>query len=289
MTQQRDRETPFYVQNGRAMVSLGPLARTKFCTYSCPFCYVHAHFKSYASLTVSEITTWLANVVEPFDIIYVSGDTDSFAPPRADEGMALLTALSAFDVDLLFTTRALLQERHLAELAKLREDLRRRGKLLFGCVSVSQLTFPHLEPHPIPSPDDRLQQLKAFHELGLVSVLAARPFLPMVPVEEYLRIVDRAHAFVDVVLGEKWYADKEGILETNVFGGPAPSKIPFVDHVMDFDDNRAVWKVYEAHEIETAVSSHCVSLGLPFFMRSGPAIDWARATLAPARGIDGPP
>jgi hypothetical protein len=110
----------------------------------------------------------------------------------------------------------------------------------------------------------------------------------MVPVDEYLRIVDRAHAFVDVVLGERWYADKEGVLETKVFGGPAPAEIHFIEHVMDFDDNAAVWKVFEAREIEAAVSYHCASLGLPFFMRSGPAIQWARATLAPTRGVDAP-
>src|SRR6185436_14243115 len=105
MRQQRSQESPFYVRSGRVMVSLGPLHQTKFCTYSCPFCYVHTDFKSYASMEVEEIRTWLAGITEPFDIIYVSGDTDSFGPPRANQGIELLKALSQFDADLLFTTR----------------------------------------------------------------------------------------------------------------------------------------------------------------------------------------
>lgn len=258
------------------MVSLGPLNRTKFCTYNCPFCYVHTDFKSYASMDIDEITAWLAGVSEPFDVIYVSGDTDSFAPPRADQGVALLKALSIFEADLLFTTRAVLRPEHLTEVTKLREQLSARGRLLFGCVSVAQLTFPNLEPPPIPSPSARLEQLRRFHEAGLIAVLAVRPFLPMVPVEEYVQIVDLARGFADVVLGEGWYADKDGVLERKVFRGAVPQNIPFVLHPMDFDDNGAVWKVFEANDARTVVSAHCQSVGIPFFMRSRPAVEWAR-------------
>lgn len=280
MTHQRSRDIPFDVRNGRVMVSLGPLSRSKFCTYSCPFCYVHTDFKSYASMSVGEITGWLEGVTEPFDIIYVSGDTDSFAPPRAEQGIALLKALSQFDADLLFTTRALLRESHLTELANLSRHLRDRGRLLFGCVSVAQLSFPDLEPPPIASPAARLEQLKRFHDCGLVAVLAVRPFLPMVPVGEYVGIVDLAKDFADIVLGEMWYADKEGVLEHNVYQGDVPSNIPFAEHQMDFDDNSAIWKVFEATDAQVAVSARCQSRGIPFFMRSRPAIEWARASRA---------
>jgi hypothetical protein len=261
------------------MVSLGPLHPTRFCTYSCPFCYVHADFKSYASMEVEEIRAWLTGISEPFDIIYVSGDTDSFAPPRANKGIELLKALSQFDTDLLFTTRALLREDHLNELKEISRRLSVRGKLLFGCVSVAQLTFPHLEPPPIAAPFARLEQLRCFHEYGLIAVLAVRPFLPLVPVEEYIQIVHRAQDYADIVLGEAWYADKGGVLEHNVFRGVVPPTIPFVQHPMDFDDNGVLWKVFEANEAQAAVSEYCESIGVPFFMRSRPAIEWARANL----------
>jgi len=153
------------------MVSLGPLAPNKYCTYRCPFCYVNTDFLSYASMTVTEIVEWLRGIEDSFDLIYVSGDTDSFAPPRADIGLDLLTALTEFRRDLLFTTRAVLTERQLERLASIRLALSNVGKLLIGCVSVAQLTHPHLEPPPVPPPVLRLQQLRRFHELRLASVL----------------------------------------------------------------------------------------------------------------------
>ena len=42
-----------------------------------PFCYVHADFGGYASLEVREILELLRMVRPQYDIIYVSGDTDS--------------------------------------------------------------------------------------------------------------------------------------------------------------------------------------------------------------------
>jgi len=228
-------------------------------------------------MEVEEIRGWLAEITEPFDIIYVSGDTDSFAPPRANKGIELLKALSQFGTDLLFTTRALLQEDHLNELKEISRHLRDRRKLLFGCVSVAQLTFPHLEPPPIAAPFARLEQLRRFHEDGLIAVLAVRPFLPLVPVKEYIHIVHRAQDYADIVLGEAWYADEAGVLEHKVFRGDVPPNIPFVEHPMDFDDNEVIWKVFEANEAQAGVAEYCQSIGVPFFMRSRPAIEWARA------------
>ncbi|MBV9068501.1 MAG: radical SAM protein [Acidobacteria bacterium] len=253
------------------------MASTKYCTYSCPFCYVNADFLSYASMTIDEIVSWLSTVEAPFDIIYVSGDTDSFAPPRADQGIALLNALSQFDRDILFTTRAVLSDKQLAQLATLCADLKGKGKLLIGCVSVAQLTHPHLEPPPVPDALLRLRQLHAFHAAGLASILAMRPFLPIVANSEYFDIVDKAVGGADIVLGEVWYADQAGVLERGVFRGDTPPGIEFSQHTMDFDANDALWKVYEPTDVIAAVAEYCGRQGLPFFMRSRPAIDWLRA------------
>jgi hypothetical protein len=276
MIKQREPAHPYDIRDGRAMVSLGPLSTKKFCSFSCPFCYVHADFLSYASMDVPSIVSWLKSVKEPFDIIYVSGDTDSFAAPRTEEGIQLLREMVAFGVDLLFTTRAVFSLEQLRELHSVQQALNIKGKYLFGCVSVAQLSFPHLEPKPIFPPLDRLEQLRRFKELGLVSVLAMRPFLPIVPTSEFLEIVDRVKSFIDVVLGEVWYADKSGVLEKGVFRGPTPKEIEFVDHKMDFDLNDATWKVFEAKTAVRSVSDYCSSLGVPFFMRSRPAIEWVR-------------
>ena len=91
--------------SSRAMVSLGPLNPRRYCTYRCPFCYVNGEFDRYANLGPEGVLVWLEDRRDQFNIVYVSGDTDSFAPPRTDEGLALLSQLTSLDVDILFTTR----------------------------------------------------------------------------------------------------------------------------------------------------------------------------------------
>lgn len=260
------------------MVSLGPISKKRYCSYSCPFCYVDAGFLSYATMTIAETVEWLQSHKDEFSIIYVSGDTDSFAPPRMDKGVELLEALSEFEVDLLFTTRAVFRDDHLDKLSALSAKLSGVGRLLFGCVSIAQLNHSYLEPPPIAPPQDRIRQLENFKHLGLVSVHAMRPFLPVVPVAEYLELLALVKDKVDIVLGEVWYADSEGILEQAVFKGDAP-KLDYTEHTMDFDDNESIWKVYESKAVEVAVSQKCAELNVPFFMRSGPAIQWARMNL----------
>src|ERR1043166_5982383 len=167
---QKSTDNPFDIRDGRARVSLGPLSPKKYCTFSCPFCYVDAGFLPYANLTIDDTIAWLEGHRGKFDIIYVSGDTDSFAPPRMSEGIKLLERLTRFDVDLMFTTRAVFGTSYLTKIKQIRDDLGSHGRLLFGCTSIAQLHHQYLEPKPIPPPHARIAQLRSFKELGLVSV-----------------------------------------------------------------------------------------------------------------------
>ena len=67
-----------------------------------------------------------------------------------------------------------------------------------------------------------------------------RPFLPVVPAAEYVELAALAKPFVDVILGEVWYADKGGLLEKQVFGTAGSSGVVFEEHKMDFDSNDAI-------------------------------------------------
>lgn len=281
-----DNQTPqdnqwFDIRDGRAMVSLGPLSPKRFCPYACAFCYVHADFSRYPSLPVEKIYEYLSSRVEDFDIVYVSGDTDSLAPPRTETGLDLIDALARLDKDVLFTTRAPLEESHLDRLASTSRRLKDSGNVLFGCVSISRLrSAPHLEPKPVPSPARRLEVLRGLHERDIVSVLAMRPFLPVVPASEYVELAKLATSFVDVILGEVWYADKAGVLERQVLGTNKAIPLVFEEHKMDFDSNDAVWKVWNGEEARAAVEAYCVGANVPFFMRSRPAIKYIRTRLS---------
>lgn len=269
----------FDIREGRAMVSLGPLSEKKYCTYSCAFCYVNAEFDSYPSHSTTQIKQVLRAKLNLFDVVYVSGDTDSLAHPRTSEGIELIEALVELGTDVLFTTRAPLTDEHLDRLASINEKLTSQGNILFGCISIPRLrSAPHLEPIPIPLPEERLRILEGLHTRGIVSVLAIRPFLPIVPVEEYIELARIAAPFVDVILGEVWYADKGGILEEKVFNGVEEKLSDYQEHQMDFDDNDAMWKVWEAKEVRKAVGQFCADTGVPFFMRSRPAILHVRET-----------
>lgn len=267
----------FDLRNRRLMLSLGALTKSKYCTYSCPFCYVNSpDYLSFHTRSIDETTQWMAKRSKLFDLIYVSGDTDSFAPPRTEKGIELLDAISHFDADLLFTTRALFQEKHYRKLAEIQKRLEDKGRLFIGCVSISQLNHPHLEPHPIPSPKSRIEQLGRLKEIGLISVLALRPFLPVVTPSEYLEIIKQSKELINMVLGSVWYADKDGTFEKKVFQSEMVEDVEVVYDKMDCDVNEATWKIFKHNEAESAVRDYCKSHNLPFFMRSMPGINWLR-------------
>jgi DNA repair photolyase len=273
----------FDIRNRRAMVSLGPLSPKRFCTYACAFCYVHADFGSYPSLPVEKIVEYLSERAGEFDIVYVSGDTDSFSPPRTEMGLELIDALASLGTDVLFTTRAPLDETHLDRLASTNQRLKDQGKILFGCVSISRLrSAPHIEPKPVPTPERRLEVLRGLHERGIVSILAMRPFLPVIPASEYIELAALAKPFVDVILGEVWYADAAGLLEKQVLGTASVPGVVFEEHKMDFDNNDAIWKVWEGTDVRVSVETFCTNANIPFFMRSGPAIEYIRRIRFPS-------
>lgn len=51
--------------------------------------------------------------------------------------------------------------------------------------------------------------LKKLKENGLYTMLATRPFLPIIKSNEYIEIIKKSKNYVDAVLGETWYADQK--------------------------------------------------------------------------------
>lgn len=264
---------PFFLGNDRAMISLGPLSNKKYCTYSCPFCYVEAGFTKYIKLDEDEIIDWLVQNRDSYNIVYISGDTDSFAPPRTESAINLLNRLTKLKVDLLFTTRYVFDLQELQRIIEINEKLNSQNNLLFGCVSISQLRTPFIEPKPIPSIQERFNQLAIFKKRGIVSVLAMRPFLPITPYEDYAELVDNASGRVDLILGERWHSDFGGILENKIMIKSNPD-YTIEETEMDFDNNQKKWRVWKNSKLENQIKEKCNMLNIPFFMRSKPAVEW---------------
>ena len=270
---------PFDIRDGRAMVSLGPVSSRNYCAYSCPFCYVHYEYMSYQRKSNDEIIEWLKEHRREYDIVYISGDTDSFyGAPRQRRAVSLIRRMLELDVDIMITTRAIIEDCYLSEIKEVIDSLREKDLNFYGCVSITQFSMPHVEPKPIPSVERRIEQLRKFKELGMVTVLAMRPFLPVVPIGDYKEILERAKNYIDIVLGKVWYADREGKMYNAILkeDDRFPSPV-FVNSKMDFDNNNADWSVYEGKEIEELVQDFCDKIDVPFFMTSRPAIDWIRS------------
>ncbi|SNT63914.1 hypothetical protein SAMN05421812_11627 [Asanoa hainanensis] len=285
------REPYFIGLNRRAMVSLGPLRPKTYCTYKCAFCYVQGPFPRYATRTAKEIVDWLDSRAStsmgksPYDIVYVSGDTDSFAKPRTAQGIELLDMLLSLKepVDVLYTTRYVFSAAERSQIEVLTRRYAEAGLLLIPCISVSQLNYPNLEPHPVPPPAERLAQVRWLHGIGAPVILTVRPFLPYIPADEYVEIVRQGSDCRAVVLGGDWYADETGVVDglTRValepqLGRISPAPVFEPPGPLDFSVDDTKWTTYRHPVAEAAVAEACAKLDVPYFMRSEQAVDFLR-------------
>lgn len=271
--------TPYFIGLGRAMVSLGPISNSRYCPYQCRFCYVQGPFPKYASATVDEIIRWLDARRDQYDIVYISGDTDSFAQPRTDEGLDLIEALLRLKVDVLFTTRYVFGDSELERLRHITTRYREEGLLVIGCVSISQLHHPELEPPPIKGPYCRVQLLHQLQTRGIVTALTIRPFIPSLPASEYAEIATIGSESADVVIGGDLYLDSEGTIREAIRAATksvdteaSKARIEALDFSLSGED----WITLEHPQAAEEVNAVCEALGKPFFMRSPGAISWIR-------------
>lgn len=267
---------PFFIGNNRAMLSLGVLTDKKYCPYDCAFCYVKSGFSKYSKMEISDIIKFLQSYKKSYDIVYISGDTDSFAPPRTQKAIELVKRISeSINTDILFTTRTIFNKEDLKKLTEISNYMKNKKYKLIACISISRLSSADwIEPYPIPRPEKRIETLKKLKESGIYTVLATRPFLPVIKPEEYINIIKKAQKYVDAVLGEIWYADDK--LIKFVCKNINIDEIEFKQKKMDFDNNDKTWKCYEAVETVDKVTKYCEENHIPFFMRSKPAIEYIR-------------
>lgn len=275
---QRNKNNPFYLENRRAMVSLGPLSNNTHCAFRCAFCYVQDKFASYASLNDDEIIAFLKENRQEYDIIYISGDTDSFAPPRTNRALKLLQRMvKEGNCDLLFTTRTTFSDSNYEEIRQIIEEQKVKEKKLYACISITRFSddYAYLEPKPIPSPEERIIVLKNLKKLGATTILATRPLLPIVNVNDYLTIIDKAKQYIDIVLGECFYFVRGDNVEKRVFpNGILPEYEMDIDRnqKMLFDNNNANWDIWKATNYQQIIQKKCSDLGIIFSMHSDDAI-----------------
>lgn len=271
-------EQLFFLNGTRAMVSLGPLTDVQHCPYRCAFCYVQDGFTKYARLDEDAIINFLHEQRDNYKIIYISGDTDSFAPPRTERALLLLERIvNELDVDVLFTTRTIFSSQHLEILKRIIAEQKRTGNMFYACISITRYSeeAAYIEPNPIPTPDERIETLINLKKIGATTVAALRPFLPIVDVNDYITILEKTKGYVDIALGEPFYFVRNGKICKRVFPNGIPEKIEndITRNVkMSFDNNNLDWDVWDSSFYENTVRKYCDDNNIVFSMHSDDAI-----------------
>ena len=99
--------------------------------------------------------------------------------------------------------------------------------------------------------------------------------LPVVPIQDYITILDKAKDFVDIALGEHFYFIRGGKICGRVFpdGIPRDAERNITrGNKMSFDVNNSDWDIWYSAEYEKVVRAKCQEYGIVFSMHSDDAI-----------------
>ena len=152
-----------------------------------------------------------------------------------------------------------------------------RAMVSLGALSEKQncpfrLDNAYLEPDPIPTPDERIKSLIDLKKLGCSTVLALRPFLPMVAIDEYLTILDKCKGSADIVLGEPYhFKDVDSKSFQRVFCNQ-PQDLNAKFSKLKVDTGNGIWQSWASSECENAIRQKCQQIGSIFSMSSEDAI-----------------
>ena len=246
------------------------------CPFGCNHCYTFSQeYQHNASASIQEIVKSLSG--KDFDIVYVSGHRENFVDP--DKGLALCEAVfDEYDVDILFTTRAIFNDAQSLRLMQFFDKMRSRGRNLFVCSSVSATTsYRKLEPSPlVPSPNERMDFLKRVFDMGIFTILAIRPLCPseFIPIEEPLEIVDKCHAFSSAVLSSGIVVEETVLKRLKAF---PQFKSNGKEPLMNCLENEGLLVEYVDVEKELAIiRERCSNYGKELFTQSLPIVEALR-------------
>lgn len=173
------------------------------CPYKCKHCYTFIPGYKYDAEENADSLIQPLTTIPHVDIVYVSGHKECFVNP--DEGISLCEKIySTAPCDILFTTRNCFSTSHIDRLSKLNKIMRQAGHFLFGCISIPALySYTKIErPSLVPSPEDRMNTLKALYDKGIITLLTIRPLFHncFIPITEPIEIIDRCASFSNAVL-----------------------------------------------------------------------------------------
>lgn len=246
------------------------------CPYKCNHCYTFCI--GYNSLdsgnSVKEIIQGLKK--EDFDIVYVSGHKENFVNP--DDGMELCEQIfEKYNSDIMITTRSVFNQNQLDRIDILNKKMKEKNKDLFFCESIPALqSYKKLEPNIIvPSPVQRMDNLRKIYKLGIYTLLTIRPLCPdiYIPINEIIDIIEMSKQYTSVVLSSGIVVDDE-ILHKLV--GFPKDFISQEKTLMPCLKNNLSMRYVDVDKELEKIKEKCKEYGLPFFEHSLPAIEYLK-------------
>ena len=253
-------------EENRVFVSFGGK-----CPFQCLHCYTFSqNFLAEGFLSIKDIIDSLKRKSD-FEIIYVSGYKENFENPN--DGLELVEALFAeFKCHILFTTRNAFSEEQVLRVSALTKLMKKSGKFLFACVSISALhSHKKIEPNKkIPNPEKRIEFLKQLRENEIITFLTLRPIYPnsFIPTQEYLEILEKSYKFCNAVVASGICVDRYIIDRLKTFP-------------QDYVAKSEVWAYFdmEVREVDVSlelseIEAFCKEKNIPVFRKSIPAINY---------------
>lgn len=171
------------------------------CPFHCVYCF--ARFSQYEKQFTLDDVIANPSLIEGVEVVYPSCDNDLFAFADAVD---LLRRTASLGVSISVSTKAVLPEATVQDLAVLSSELENNGHVIKVGISFSTKDVESLEPGSA-NYDSRIRNLQHLHSYNIASCAIIKPILRYRPIEEYISIVEDCRPFTESLLIGDEYVD----------------------------------------------------------------------------------
>lgn len=252
--------------NERAFVSFD-----NYCPFQCKHCFSYG-IEREKERSIDEIVNSLDG--NSFDVIYVSQKNDNFYDPQ--RGLQLCKKLfNKYKSNIFIITRNVFNNEQLSELDNLRRVLDEQNKKIFIAISLNAIESIGVseDTTKVPSPNQRMEFIKALGDRGFEPILMLRPIFPnsIIPISETIRIIEKTQKSISCVVASGLGVNNKilqqlGMKENDfLYNDDQEYLLGAIDCEIRF--------IKVCSEL-SRIKEKCKSLNIPFFEHSIPALNY---------------
>lgn len=244
------------------------------CPYQCKHCFSFDTNHNQQIRTTKEIIDSLKD--KNFDVVYVSQKKENFINP--DDGLELCEMIfNRYCCNIVIITRNIFNSEHKKRLINLHNNMKKKGKFLFICISLVGLDSSGITENLslIPPPEERIRFAKEIYSLGIKSILLIRPLFPnkIIPSVEWKKIIDMVAGNISCVLTGALMVNDN----INQRLGMQESDWTYFNDGNSEYLNGAIaeqMKFVDVRNEMTQLKNYCKKSDVPFFEHSIPALNY---------------